>query len=241
MSIRDCVHSGWCPFGMVSIRDCVHSGLCTFGIVSIRDCVHSGLCPFGIVSIRDCAHSGWCPFGMVSIRDGVHSGWCPFGIVSIRDGVHSGLCPFGIVSIRDCVHSGLCPSGLCLSGLCPFGQLSGYRCPIIQIKKSETINKRTTYWKLNDLILLKQINLLCAKTYILDLIEKKNSTRDPISWWDLFKQKITKYLKFLSFRDRTKLLNKERILNQKLDLIDKTNTKKYFQIQQEILKIQKHR
>ena len=66
---------------MVSIRDCVHSGLCPFGIVSIRDCVHSGLCPFGIVSIRDCVHSGLCPFGMVSLRDCVHSGWCPFGIV----------------------------------------------------------------------------------------------------------------------------------------------------------------
>ena len=65
--------------------------------------------------------------------------------------------------------------------------------------------------------------------------------RDPISWWDFFKRKITKYFKFLSFRDRTKLQNKERILNQKLDLIDKTNTQKYFQIQQEILKIQKHR
>ena len=80
------------------IRDCVHSGWCPFGIVSFRDCVHSGLCPFGIVSIRDCVHSGWCPFEMVSIRDGVHSGWRPFGIVSIRD------CVF-----RDCVHSGKCP------------------------------------------------------------------------------------------------------------------------------------
>ena len=38
----------------MSIRDCVLSGLCPFGIVSFRDCVHSGLCPFGIVSIRDC-------------------------------------------------------------------------------------------------------------------------------------------------------------------------------------------
>ena len=66
VSIRDCVHSGWCPFRMVSIRDGVHSGLCPFGIVSIRDCVHSGLCPFGMVSIRDCVHSGWCPFGIVS-------------------------------------------------------------------------------------------------------------------------------------------------------------------------------
>ena len=97
MLIRDCVHSGWCPFGIVSIRDCVHSGLCPFGIVSIRDCVHSGWCPFGIVSFRDCVHSRWCPFGIVFIRDCVHSGWCPFGIVCIRDGVHSRLCPFGIV------------------------------------------------------------------------------------------------------------------------------------------------
>ena len=123
-SIRDGVHSGLCPFGMVPIRDyCVHSRLlCPFGInASIWDyCVHSGLlCPFGI-------HLGWCPFEMVSIRDCVHSGLCPFGMVSIRDGVHSGWCPFGIiVSIRDfvfiwdyCVHS----------GLCPFGQLSGYHC-----------------------------------------------------------------------------------------------------------------
>ena len=37
MLIRDCVHSGLCPFGMASFRDCVHSGLCPFGIVSIRD------------------------------------------------------------------------------------------------------------------------------------------------------------------------------------------------------------
>ena len=27
MFIRDCVLSGWCPFGIVSIRDGVHSGL----------------------------------------------------------------------------------------------------------------------------------------------------------------------------------------------------------------------
>ena len=39
VSIRDGVHSGWYPFGIVSIRDCVHSGWCPFGIVSIRDCV----------------------------------------------------------------------------------------------------------------------------------------------------------------------------------------------------------
>ena len=58
MLIRDCVHSGWCLFGIVSIRDCVHSGLCPFGMVPIRDCVHSGLCPFGMVSIRD--GSGSC-------------------------------------------------------------------------------------------------------------------------------------------------------------------------------------
>ena len=39
MLIRDGVHSGLCPFGMVSIRDGVHSGLCLW------DCVHSGNCP----------------------------------------------------------------------------------------------------------------------------------------------------------------------------------------------------
>ena len=122
---------------------------------------------------------------------------------------------------------------------CPFSDHS--QCPIIQIKKLGTSNNHTTYWKLNDSILSKQTNLLCVKTYILDLIEKKNPTRDPISWWDFFQRKITKYLKFLSFRGRTKFQNKERILNQKLDLIDKTNTQKYFQVQQEILKIQKHR
>ena len=71
MLIRDC-----------AIRDYVHSGWCPFGMVSIRDGVHSGWCPFGMVSIRDGVHSGWCPFGMVSIRDGV---WCPFGIVSIQN------------------------------------------------------------------------------------------------------------------------------------------------------------
>ena len=109
---------------------------------------------------------------------------------------------------------------------CPFSDHS--QCLIIQIKKLGTINKHTTYWKLNDSILSKQTNLLCVKTYILDLIEKKNPVRDPISWWYFFKRKITKYLKFLSFRGRTKLQNKERILNQKLDLIDKTNTQKYF-------------
>ena len=48
------------------IRDCVHSGSCPFGIVSIRDGVHSGLCPFGMVSIRDCA-----------FRNRVHWGNCP--------------------------------------------------------------------------------------------------------------------------------------------------------------------
>ena len=53
MLIRDRVHSGLCPFGIVSIRDGVHSGWYPFGMVSIRDCVHSGLCPFGIASIRD--------------------------------------------------------------------------------------------------------------------------------------------------------------------------------------------
>ena len=65
------------------IRDCVHSGLCPFGIVYFRNGVHSGLYPFGIVSIRDCAHSGLCPFGIVSIQDGAHSGWCPFGQLSV--------------------------------------------------------------------------------------------------------------------------------------------------------------
>ena len=77
----DGVHSGWCPFGIVSIWDGVHSGWCLFGIVSIRDCVHSGLCPFEIVSVGDFVHSGLCPFGIVSIRDCVHSGWCPFEII----------------------------------------------------------------------------------------------------------------------------------------------------------------
>ena len=62
---------------MVSIRDGIHSGWCPFEI--LRDCVHSGLCPFGMVSIRDCIHSGWCPFGIVYFRDGVYSGLCPFG------------------------------------------------------------------------------------------------------------------------------------------------------------------
>ena len=117
MLIRDCVHSGLCPFGIVSIRDCVLSGWCPFGIVSIGDGVHWGWCPFGMVSIRDGVHSGLCPFGIVSIRDCVHSGLCPFGMVSIRDCVHSGLCPFGIVSIRDCVHSGLCPFGIVFFGI----------------------------------------------------------------------------------------------------------------------------
>ena len=65
--IRDCVHSGLCPFGMVFIRDGLRSGCCSFGIVSIRDCVHLELCPFGIVSIRDGVHSGWCPFGRLSV------------------------------------------------------------------------------------------------------------------------------------------------------------------------------
>ena len=65
----------------MSIRDRVHSGLCPFGIVSIRNCVHSGWCPFGMVSIRDGVHSRWCPFEMVPIRDCVHSGLYPFGIV----------------------------------------------------------------------------------------------------------------------------------------------------------------
>ena len=60
VSIRDCVHSGWCASGMVSIRDGVHPGWCPFGMVSIRDSVHSGLCPFGIVPIRDCVHLGSC-------------------------------------------------------------------------------------------------------------------------------------------------------------------------------------
>ena len=69
------------------IRDCVHSGLCPFGMVSIRDGVHSGLCPFGMVSIRDCVHSGWCPFGMVSIRDRVIRD-CVFW-----DCIHLGNCP----------------------------------------------------------------------------------------------------------------------------------------------------
>ena len=64
---------GWCSFGIVPIRDGVHSGLCPFGMVLFR---LSGLC-----------HSGWCPFGMVSIWDGVHSGLslsgsCPFGQLS---------------------------------------------------------------------------------------------------------------------------------------------------------------
>ena len=63
------------------IRDCVHSGLCPFWIVSIGDCVHSGLCPFGIVSIRDGAIRD-CAIG-----DGVHWGLCPFGMVSIGDRV----------------------------------------------------------------------------------------------------------------------------------------------------------
>ena len=39
--IRDGVHSGWCPFGMMPIRDDVCSGLCSFGIVFIRDGVHA--------------------------------------------------------------------------------------------------------------------------------------------------------------------------------------------------------
>ena len=37
MSIRDGVHSGWCPFGIVSIRDGVHLGLCPSGMAPIRD------------------------------------------------------------------------------------------------------------------------------------------------------------------------------------------------------------
>ena len=75
MLLRDCVHSEWCTFGIVS-----------FGIVSVRDC------PFGIVFIRNGVHSEWSPFGMVFIRDCVHSGLCPFGMVSIRDRIHWGLC-----------------------------------------------------------------------------------------------------------------------------------------------------
>ena len=56
VSIRDGVHSGWYPLGMVSIGDGVHLGL-----MSIRDRVHSGLCPFGLVSIQNGVHSGNCP------------------------------------------------------------------------------------------------------------------------------------------------------------------------------------
>ena len=78
VSIRECAHSGLCPFGIVFIWECVHSGLC-----------HSGLCPFRIVSIRDCVHLGLC-----------HLGLCPFGIVPF------GIVPFGIAEIRDCGHSG---------------------------------------------------------------------------------------------------------------------------------------
>ena len=93
---------------MASIRDGVHSGWCPFGMVSIRNGVHSEWCPFGIVSIRN------CPFGMVSIWDGVHLGWCPFGMVYISNCVHSGLCPFGIASIRDRVQD---PNSLLLFSL----------------------------------------------------------------------------------------------------------------------------
>ena len=83
---------------ITSIRDCVHSGLSPFGIVSIWNHVHSGLYPFGMMSIRDGVHSGWYSFGIVSIWNGVHSGLCPFGIVSIwnyvfRDRAHSVNCP----------------------------------------------------------------------------------------------------------------------------------------------------
>ena len=46
MLIRDGVHLGWCPFGMVSIRDGVHSGWCPFGIVSFR------IMSFRMVSIQ---------------------------------------------------------------------------------------------------------------------------------------------------------------------------------------------
>ena len=43
VSIRDGVHSGSYPFGIVSTRDRVHSGLCLFGIVPIRDRVQNPL------------------------------------------------------------------------------------------------------------------------------------------------------------------------------------------------------
>ena len=57
VSIWGCVYLGWRSFWIAYIRDCVHSGSCPFGNMS-----------FGIVSIRDGVYSGWCIFGNVSIR-----------------------------------------------------------------------------------------------------------------------------------------------------------------------------
>ena len=77
LSVRDFVHSGFCP-----IRDFFH------GFCLNRDFVHSRFCP-----IRDFVHSGFCP-----IRDffsGIlsNSGFCPYWIWS-----NSGFCTFGILS-----------------------------------------------------------------------------------------------------------------------------------------------
>ena len=43
-SIRDFVHSAFCPSGILSIRDFVKSGYFSFGIFSIWNFVYSGFC-----------------------------------------------------------------------------------------------------------------------------------------------------------------------------------------------------
>ena len=79
---------------IVSIRDCVYSGLCPFGIVSIWDYVYSGWCPNGIVSTRDCVKDpslcdGNTPFLLVNNCSKKNFKNCVYAFISLHVRVHN--------------------------------------------------------------------------------------------------------------------------------------------------------
>ena len=99
-SILDFVHSGFCPFWILSnprfcpIRDFVQFGILLFGILPVLDFVQ-----LEIFYVRDFVQFGiwfvldFVQFGILSILDFVQ-----FGILSILDFVQ-----FGILSVRNFV------------------------------------------------------------------------------------------------------------------------------------------
>ena len=89
-----------------------------------------------------------------------------------------------------------------------------YQTPFIKIKIAQSLSHPSTYWKLNNSILLNTSDNKCIKSFITQLNQNAGVKHDPVKWWESFKDKTKGYLIYISKLQSQNRENQQSILEK---------------------------